>query len=49
MNSGAFTYNAYMASVSDDGNIECVEDELNEMIRKIVKRILNENKHGIWI
>lgn len=39
----------YIASVSDDGNIECVGDELNEMIRKIVKRILNENKYGIWI
>ena len=38
---------AYMASVSKDGNVECVSDELNEMIRKIVKQILNESRYGI--
>ena len=37
----------YMASVSKDGNVECVSDELNEMIRKIVKQILNESRYGI--
>lgn len=37
----------YMASVYKDGNVECVSDELNEMIRKIVKQILNESRYGI--